>query len=52
MTTKEAWHPKNINPKARQAAEAAASAAGMPVGQWVEEVIRRCTEDNPTPSAV
>jgi len=47
MTTKEAWHPKGINPKARRAAEAAASAAGMTVGQWVGDVIRRCTEDKP-----
>ena len=48
MTTKEAWHPKGINPKARRAAEAAAKAAGMPVGQWIGDVIRRYTEDKPT----
>lgn len=47
MTTKAAWHPKGIDPKARQAAEAAAKDAGIHVGQWVEAVIRHHTGNNP-----
>lgn len=54
MTTKGAWHPKGVKPKARQLAEAAAKDAGIPVGKWIEAAILAHTKKTgtaPTPAS-
>jgi len=40
MTAPAAWQPGDVSPEARRAAEAAAEAAGVPLGDWFAETVR------------
>jgi ParB/RepB/Spo0J family partition protein len=40
MSARIEWQPGDVSPEARRAAEAAAEAAGMPLGDWLAEAVR------------
>jgi ParB/RepB/Spo0J family partition protein len=40
MSAGAAWQPGDVSPDARRAAEAAAEAAGVPLGDWLAETVR------------
>jgi ParB/RepB/Spo0J family partition protein len=40
MSARVEWQPGDVSPEARRAAEAAAEAAGMPLGDWLAETVR------------
>ena len=44
------WAISGISDQTREAAVAAADAAGMPVGAWVEQALRQALEARPEPA--
>jgi len=40
MSARVGWQPGDVSPEARHAAESAAAAAGLPLGDWLAETIR------------
>ena len=40
MSARAVWRPGDVSPEARRAAEAAAEAAGVPLGEWLAETVR------------
>jgi hypothetical protein len=46
------WAISGISDQTREAATAAADAAGMPVGAWVEQALRRALEAKAEPEGV
>lgn len=47
MSAKSPWSVKGISPRDREAAKVAARKAGVPLGIWLSEQIRRASEDEP-----
>src|SRR5260370_1342174 len=40
MTARVGWQPGDVSPEARHAAESAAAATGLPLGDWLSETVR------------